>query len=422
MRRVLQVVLAVVSASAAASTANAQIGVGDNDRVVFYGDKLVRVFAPGFAQGYSFVVESFVRVKYPESKARYWHVGMSGYDTIEVANGRFDSLVAPLKPTVIVLNWGLGDGRMKRFSAARMETVTQEFTKLVERCQQLGAKVYIMTPPRPDVSKKNLLGAIDYDETIGKVAGVMADVGRQKGVPVLDWYGACVAAAADADGQGKLIELAERDGLLPSSLSHALAANLIMEAWQFAPIDVTVQVDWSAQSASTTHGHVEVGRVRDEFMRLKLSGFPMPLYTGVGKASFKEDFAYSGFCRVLLKIDHLPEGSVLLAAEHSSRRRSKAVSAEAFRDGYNLAVDSPLARAKPLRELNTLIVKKNNACTQMIDAQRKLVDDDVEPELMTAYETNVLLRKQYNDGLAKILQRTGRTLDLALEIKLTPGR
>ena len=409
MTLALRVAVSAALAALLVSTARAQIGVGNQDRVVFYSDPLV--YAPGFGS----MIESFVRAKYPASNARFWRISVPdpGYAKIEVAAQRFDELVAPLRPTIVVLCWGLGDGELKAHDPSRVAKTADAFEKLLNRCLNSGARVYVLTPSLPTVSKKNILASSNYDETVGKIGEALAAISERKGAVVLDWYG----ALAKLQREGHDADLTERDGLAPSPLSKSVAANLILRAWKLEPIEVAIDVDWTAETVSSTHGTVDLSRVSDDAMRLTLRDFPMPFHTGMNRSSFREEFACAKFCRIILKIDNLPDGRVRLG-ESGSRVKPLEITAEQLRQGYNMAIDSPLVAAAAVTELAELITSKNRAFGAVVRFRRDLLANPPEPEYVESYKTHLLSREQYHEGCVQIIQRTGRTVDMSMDLVL----
>ncbi len=387
--------------------ADVPVGIGDNDRVVFYGDKTVD--PPGFG----FMVESFVRVRYPESKARYWHIGTRDFDTTEVANARFDEKLATLKPTVVVLSWGIGDGEMKKPSDERLAKATSAFETLVSRCVKLGAKVYVLTPPCPTVSKKNILSINDYDVTLLKIAEAYARVAAEKGATVLDWYAATAPLQKGLAGP----TLTEKDGLYPSPKSDAMAAKMILDAWTLKPIDARIDVDWSAGTASSTQGQIELTKIDAATMLLELTDFPMPYYSGKRKAAFNPELAVAVYCRMMLHVENLP-GKAFTLAGPNKRRTPIAVSAKELTDGYNLAVRSPLTQAADFTDFFDRVQKKNEAFSIAEQFEKRyLRDHPPEPELVESYKTYILSRRQLHEGMVKIIERKPRTLTTSIIIR-----
>jgi GDSL-like Lipase/Acylhydrolase family len=411
MRAFLATCVAAVLLSASGALAAGPVGTGDNDRVVFYGDKLVA--HPGF----SAMVENFVRVRYPSSRARYWHVATRALETVEVANAQFDERVASIKPTVVVLGWGLGDGQMKKPNPARFATVTAGYEKLIDRCKALGAKVYVVTPPAPDVAKKNILSINRYDETIAGIAQAIASAAKSRGVDVLDWHGASLAMRSAQPGA----ELTVKDGLLPTALSQSIACKLIFDAWGFEPIDVTVDLDWSATTVSTTQGSASVAKMSDKVLRIDLSAFPMPFYTGGRKSRFADNMACADYCRMILRVSNFPGGTAVLR-NPLSRAKPIRMSAADLNKGYNLAgARGPLRRIKAFKDLMDLVDSKNQRFAQsVLWKKRHLVDATPDPELVESYNTYLLSQQQYHEGLVKVIQRTPRVMEATLELSVAP--
>ena len=410
----LEVLALVFAVLVFAGPGDARTGIADDDRVVFYGDLLVQ--PPGSGA----MVEHFVRVRYPSSQVRFWHIPAQatgpGYATAADAAAQFSELVSPLAPTVVVLCVGLGDGGMERYDAQRVDRFASEYDGLLDRVSATGAKVFALTPPMPTVSKKAIMAANRYDETIAKIAEAVCWVCQDKNVPVLDWFGALSTMAAAAGAES----LTASDGLTPTPLSESVAARLILEAWKLEPIDVTVKVDWSADTAESSAGTVTLKRIDDRTVRLSLRDFPMPLYTGLAGWTLRDDFACSAYSRIMLKLANLPKGQVSLS-ESGTPRAYPPVPHTRFADGYNLAIDGPLAHANAVRKLAELITDKNRSWDLILQFRRMMKSQPPEPELVESYKTHLLARKQHHDGTVKIIRRTPRTVDLDMNVTLAPA-
>lgn len=415
MTRVSLLVLTVILGLAGQAAAQERIGIADNDRVVFYGDETL---APPSAGTF---VEQFVRARYPTSKARYWHQGTARLATIDRANREFDELIAPLQPTVIVLCWGLGEGDSKRHDPVTADRFAAGFEKLVDRCLSSGAKVFVLTPPCPTVSKKNVLKIAEYDHTVLKIAEAAAEVATRKGATVLDWY----ASTAKAQERGQGAELTAKNGLSPAPLSEAIATKLILDAWHLEPIVAEVIIDWEAKTVSSTHGKAEINSSTTGLLQLTLVDFPMPLYTGKRSAAFREEFACANYCQLMLKIDNLPDGQVVLSGS-TARRLPRGLPSKTLADGYNLALASPLGQAEAVKNLAEVILKKNKAYSSMVRFRNDHLGDNApDPELLESYKTYLRARQQYHEGMVKVLQRTNRLVDVNMVIHWSaaaPGR
>ncbi len=387
------------------------VGVGNGDRVVFFGDKTVSY--PGFGV----FVENFVRVKYPESRARFWHVGSRGYDRLTKAGEMFEELVAPIKPTVVVLSWGLGEGEMKPPNDERASGVKADYGKLIEKCQALGAKVFVVTPPSPDIAKKTILRVNRYGESVQQISSAMASAAGATGAVVIDWNSATRQMKANKPD----VSLVDKDGLLPTAISKSIVGKLILDAWKIERMDVTVRIDWAARTGRTNAGRVNVTAVSDRVVHVALQDFPMPLFTGRRDQTFSDAMACAGYCRLMLKVDNLPDGVVAMV-EPGSRSRPVKVRADRLKSGLNLASRSPLSASSGFKEFTDLVQSKNFRYSETVRwVDRNMKEKPPEPELRQSYETYFLSQTQYHEGLVKVIARTGRTLDLILELSLLPG-
>ncbi len=377
-------------------------------RVVFYGDGLV---SPA---KFSYMVESFMKLRYPEWGLRFWHIAPHGvgYGNLEVAHAKFDELVAPLKPTVIVLCWGLGDGELKQHDAGRVDATAQSFQSLIGRGQEIGAKVYALTPPPPTIDKKNILSLNRYDVTIERISESLLASGGQAGAEMLDWHGAVVALRKqqpNADWTGT-------DGLMPSPLSQSVAAHLILQAWQAAAIDVAISLDLATGTVTTSHGQAELTQVDDHAVRLAFQGLPMPWHTGDHASAFREEFASASFCKVMLQATNAPAGPVIIG-KGAPRQEPLSIDAATLQTGYNLAWESPLSRMAAHSEFVRRLLEKNTAMTWVLRTMHELQAQPPEPELRQAHESYLYSRVQYVDGMERILLRTPTVLDGAFEIR-----
>ncbi len=385
------------------------VGTNDDECVVFYGDKLV--YPPHFSR----IVEAFVRVKYPEAKSKFWHVGTREFDKTPKANEDFVARVAKLKPDTIVLSWGMGDGEMKKADDARLANFASEYGKLIDKCKALTPNVFALTPPCPTISKKNVLAINEYDKTVGKIAEAIRKVGAERGITVLDWY--TPTAAIHEAGEGE--PLTDKNGMYPAGPSDAIAAKLIMDAWKLEPLDVRVTLDWVAGEVSTTHGKAQLSKGPGNGYTLLLTDFPMPLYTGKRDAAFSEKLACADYCRITLESPNLPEGKLAMR-ERGTRRRPMIVPSRVVRAGYNLAVRSPLLASSDFRTLVDRIEDKNAAFFNIANFQRQFIDNPkIEPELTESYRLHHRALEVFHEGMMKLLERTPRTIDIAIEMQVS---
>jgi hypothetical protein len=271
----------------------------------------------------------------------------------------------------------------------------------------------VLTPPKPTIAKKNLLSVAKYDDVVRQVGEAMAEVGKANGAEVLDWYAGCVEMEKSAPPS----DMTGKDGVFPAPLSQSVAADLLMRAWRFEPIRVSIEADFKAKTASVSDGSVVVSSPDKASMRLEFSDFPMHFHTGFRDAAFDKRFACAHFCDVRLKVSHLP-GSVAQVSDAVQRRRPMSVPTANLAEGLNLAMTSILSANSEANQLIDLILDKNKAWSALLRFERmQLVDRAPEPELLESFKTQLVSRRQYHEGMSKIIARTPRKVDLTLDIR-----
>jgi lysophospholipase L1-like esterase len=406
----------VLMASAAPAAAGVFL-LGDEDRVVFFGDRQVYLGDPRTQRPtFGAQVESFVRVRYPALKARFWHYGENSTTTVADGNARFDDQVAPWKPTVIVLSFGLDDAGMQAFDAAKLEAFKSEMRKLIERSKATGAKVWVLTPPCPESSQRNQLQQIEYDTVIGRYAEAIRGLGTDLNVPVLDWYQAMVDYRARVGGNPRLA-LTTASGIDPTPLGASLATNLILSAWNAEPMIFQIHADWNSDTASVSAGKVAVAHRDADTMILSLTGIPLPWYLPDRGGIPAEDWPAARFCSYTVKIDNAPsQGFILSEAKTLTERgrEAKPFLAQMLWEGADVGRIGPLATAEAVRLLDSRVKQKNGSYARAENIKKTTV---TEPEFAEAFKTFTLAQLQYSDGLARIIARTPRTMDIDLRIQ-----
>ena len=121
-------------------------------RVVFFGDSITQ-----HGVAVTWVAAHYMKM-FPNGNVRFFNVGISG-GSVGAAHLYFDSWLAPLKPTHVVVGFGVNDAgatvfrkgaKDKAAELKRIESVAVAFEtrycKLLDRIEALGAKVILRTP------------------------------------------------------------------------------------------------------------------------------------------------------------------------------------------------------------------------------------------------------------------------------------
>jgi hypothetical protein len=397
--------LAIVAASAvllAATPARAELALKDTDRVMFLST------TPLWPASFGLRAETFLRVKYPALEARFWQWSPPTNATIEEAEQDMDRRLAAFEPTVVVLNFGLYDGQSQSLRVSRLGTFRADLQGLINNCEKAGARVILVTPNCPEVSKKARLTKSRYDETVAAYASTVREVGAQRGLTVVDWH----AATADHVGQGADSETGlTLDGLTPRPLANALGAEAFLRAIGAEPLVVELELDWATLEAGTSVGSVSAARLDDTGVTIDLHGLPIPwLVSGRGRA-VQLASPGSTMCRYTLHLRNAPPGGVLISKPGD---RPTGFSAQAVEAGIDLTSVPAVARTQAAADLLTAIKNKNKTLERY---ERYMTRPRPEPEYAEANSKYLEAMVAEAQGAARIIGRTPRVIDLTLEIR-----
>ena len=369
--------------------------------------------------------------RYPELHARYINVGWSG-DTVSRALLRLDRDVLSHAPTVVVVCLGLNDPEYLPLSPDRLAAYRQDLTRLVEKCRQAKARVWLVSPPCVDEEKGRKvriqragrpgmtdLKAINYNAALAACAAAMKEIALQADSGFADWF----TESLNAQSRGRQTDAdfsLTSNGLAPTDRSHALAAATLLRAWGAPPIEVHIDLTWAtAETKVTTHlpgsavTNTDINAAGER--RITLQRLPLPWPMAGGQAGFLgADWEAARMCRFMLRIADAPERGVSLRADwaQGAVAHDQPVPADQLRAGFNLASTEVLNSAKEISELFQLIGTKNY---YHYGTWRKLaLSPPKEAELVEAHRKLIEAWNSYVAGTEKIIQNQPRTFGLQL--------
>ncbi|MCH7702431.1 MAG: hypothetical protein IID37_12165 [Planctomycetes bacterium] len=400
---------------ALASPAVAGFQLTDSDRVVFYGDRMTKL--PEIGQ----FVEQFVRIRYPRLETRFWHAAPRGRATAKSALGEFDAVVPELAPTVVVLSFGSSDPAGRPFDQVRYDEFLAAMSDLTDRCLALGASVYLLTPPRPEIQHKKLYTGTKYDATVRRYSDGLLELAKQKGALVIDWNAAMTEYVAGGGGQNPKQPFMGKTGITPSDEAIAVAVDLFLSQWQAEPIEATIRVNWTSPEIETSGCTARASHPSDNSLLLELYGVPIPWAVKGRHNPFKAEWPVRRFCRLILTVDNAPDGKLALNVARDKANFN--VDGERLRSGYDLASGSPLFDAEETVRLATVIGQKNNAHNRLMAFDRDSAKKPKpEPELAHAYQLHRQMWHEYNRGWSEVVNRTSRKVDITIHIKRIGGK
>ncbi len=387
--------------------AAAEFQLKTDDRVVFFGDTVVH------AQLFSKYVETFVRVRYPELKTRFFNSGQRN-ETAADGLARLERELGLTSPTVVVVAFGLHDPGGKPFNEERLAEFRKNITAIAAGIQKLGARTVLLTPPRPIVQQLRTLPAVDYVEVVGKYAQAIREVGESRQIPVIDWFRSSSELYQNNSPQPPRRRQGE---LLPRGLAHAVVAAQLLKHWQVEPIDVRITADWQSDAASVSSGQAKVKARTEQELKLELTGVPLPWGVAGIKPQDLEAARWPGaeLCQYILQIDNVPESGVNLVLGG----RKIALGREQLHSGVNIMGWPPIqVRNRTLRDMLVGIARKNRRWFEYRLAMRR--GPPPESELLEAFESSLRTFRLYEDGYAKLVMRLPKVSDFKLSFRVPP--
>lgn len=176
--RPVALLLAIATAGFAAEPA--PIPLGDRETVVIYGDSITE------QNLYAAYIESFLITRFPGKDLRIYNFGWGG-DTAAGGNNRFARDVAPVKPTLVTVDYGMNDGRYtSQPDQAIREGYLAAQRELAATIKAAGARQILLTTSPIDGDRRNDKDA--YNESLALMADGVLALGAELGVPTADIF------------------------------------------------------------------------------------------------------------------------------------------------------------------------------------------------------------------------------------------
>ncbi len=155
----------------------APVPIGDQETIVFYGDSITE------QNLYSAYLETFLLSRFPQKRLAVFNFGWGG-DTASGGEKRFARDVAPVRPSLVFVDFGMNDGGYKAYDEPTYRNYMDAQKALADTIEASGARqVLFTTSPIDDVLRGDK-GV--YNETLSRMArGVIALAGERH-LPVID--------------------------------------------------------------------------------------------------------------------------------------------------------------------------------------------------------------------------------------------
>jgi lysophospholipase L1-like esterase len=165
------------TASSPAMTRVAPVRIGDDETIVFYGDSITE------QNLYSAFLETFLLSRFPQKKLGIFNFGWGG-DTVPGGNKRFGRDAAPVKPSLVFVNFGMNDGGYMAYDEPTFRIYMDAQHALADTIKSAGAReVLFTTSPIDDVLRGD--NGV-YNDTLSRMAWGVVSLARERQLPVID--------------------------------------------------------------------------------------------------------------------------------------------------------------------------------------------------------------------------------------------
>jgi len=207
----------------------------DGDRVVLLGATLIE------REGQFGFLETAWTAAWPDRNIVFRNLGWSGdtvwaesrgiFDPPQVGYQRMIALVQELKPTVVVLGYGLNESYA---GPERLPEFVRQYEKLCEDLAPTGARLAFLTPARLEQPPLPLPNAAQHNPRLETYVQAVRDLAGRRRAPVIDLF-ALPAAARNRtengmhfgpDGYASLADALRIQQQLPRPLSPEREAEL----------------------------------------------------------------------------------------------------------------------------------------------------------------------------------------------------
>ncbi|MBN2369069.1 MAG: SGNH/GDSL hydrolase family protein [Vicinamibacteria bacterium] len=222
----LGLLLPVATASADPAS-KALVPIADIETVVFYGDSITE------QNLYSAYIETFLLSRFPQKKIACFNFGWSG-DTARGGQERFARDVAPVKPSLVFVNFGMNDGGYQSYDEAVQRRYIEAQRALAATIETAGARQVFLTASPVDEYVRGDQGV--YNDTLAHLGRGVVALAGELDKPAIDIF----------QPMRDIMRLAhERDSdftLIPDSIHPDPAGHLVMAYLALRGIDAPREV------------------------------------------------------------------------------------------------------------------------------------------------------------------------------------
>ena len=374
---------------------------------------------------YSTYIEIYLRVTNPDADMKIIQYGWSDEQAV-IFLQRMDADILSWKPGIVTLCYGMNDGGFVKYNDGMGNVYEKSLRSIVKKFADSGSTVIVGSPgvADPDIFKRPTVSAADYNEKLGKLAGITKKIAEEFKMPYADVNGVMMKSMTDAKAAlGDSYHIASGYcGMYPTANGHLAAAYAFLIAMGVDGNIGKINMDFKSGKAEATEGH-KILKSEPGKAEIQSSKYPFCFESGPKSPAsilpfvpFQEDLN-----RLTLVVTNLPSDKAEIIWGNAKKTFTK----EQLEKGVNLAAefvaDNPFK--KPFFEVMANVQEKqafDNAMIKKVLTVMRHIDDNFKDDREIENAENVIRKKLFekNEMLQKKIIKSVKPI--VHEIKVVP--
>jgi lysophospholipase L1-like esterase len=339
IRECLWIAVLAILATSVVRIHGQELGLHENDRVVFYGDSITA------QRLYTRFVEDFILTRYPQLHVTFWNAGVPGDTAYGGYTGdmptRMKRDVFPHQPTVITIMLGMNDGYYMAFDQKYLDVFKEGYRKLLDSIQNgaPAARVTLISPtPYDEVTHGTEFA--QYNDVVSRYSASVKELAVSSHLRFSDFNQVETDLLnAGMRKNSSLAALLVPDRIHPADASHWVMAAALVRSWGLSPVVSGLQLDVATKKAVATENtqiaDLEVGESELHWTQTD-NALPLPLSLDDGMIQFALSVSeLAAIDQQLLFVKGLPAARYTLKIEE---KKIATLTREQLSSGVNLAL------------------------------------------------------------------------------------
>jgi lysophospholipase L1-like esterase len=223
--------------------------IHDGDRIVFFGDSITEF------ENYTVPLESWLTLRHPQWHLTFFNAGWAG-DNTEHGLYRLDRDVLALKPTVVLMCFGMNDAYYMKPAKWVGDLFESHLKDIVTKVRAAGARVVLLTPGIVDEEGEKNAWLKDISYNTGGLAMMVDHVkafSAKENIPYADLHALMTQVMAAARAKDPKFDMLP-DAIHPDEGGGLIMAYAFLQALGEEKIDAQVDLDLKAGQATGRGG------------------------------------------------------------------------------------------------------------------------------------------------------------------------